>query len=222
MSSVAWSFSALEMYRTCPKQYHEVRVLKKWKEETTVERAWGYAVHDALEAAMKHGTPLPAGMEVWQTIADQFRHVKGALQAEQQLAIAADWSRRKWFDKDVFIRVVIDALWIDGAIAKLVDWKTGKPRRGSDQLALFALVVFALYPQVQECRTAFVWLKNGTMTEEKYTRADIPRIWALFATDVMRLTNAMANEVWPAKTSGLCSRWCPVVTCEFNGKRRNW
>lgn len=220
----AWSFSSLEMYRTCPKQYHEVRVLKKWKEEKTVERAWGDAVHAALEKCLKDGTPLPAGMEVWQPIADQFRGIAGTLVAEQQFAMTEDFRRTKWFAKDVWLRVIIDALWLDlgRGIAKMVDWKTGKPKRGSDQLALFALAVFLLFPQINECYTAFVWLKNGTMTKEKFVRADIPRLWSLFAADLMRLENAHANEVWPAKTSGLCSQWCPVLECEFNGKRRHW
>lgn len=218
----AWSFSSIEMYRTCPRQYHEVRVLKKWKEEKTKERAWGDAVHKALENALLHGTPLPAGMEVWQGIADQFRALKGTLVAEQQFALDENWQKVEWFSKKAYMRVILDATWIDGRVAKVVDWKTGKPKHGSDQLALFAFAIFLLYPEVEEVRTMFVWLKNGTKTPETFKRSDMPRIWAMYAPDLMRLENAYASNHWPPQTSGLCSQWCPVLDCEFNGKRRHW
>lgn len=222
MSRPAWSFSSVEQYRNCPKQYQEVRILKNWKEAETEERRWGNRVHEALRAALEHGTPLPAGMEVWQKIADQFRAVKGELHAETQFALDENWKPVTWFSKQAWLRAIIDAAWLDGRVAKAIDWKTGKPKHGSDQLALFALVLFAVYPQVDEVRTKYVWLKNGTATGETFRREDIPRIWNLYATDIMRLENAHGSGVFPPKTSGLCSQWCPVVTCQYNGKRRNW
>lgn len=221
MSRPAWSFSSVEQYRNCPKQYQEVRIFKNWKEAETEERRWGNRVHDALQAAMQHGTPLPAGMEVWQHLANQFRGVRGTLIAEQQLAINESWQPCGWFAKDCWLRVIIDAAWVCGRVIKMVDWKTGKPKHGSDQLALFALVLFMHYPEVDEVRTGFVWLKNGTMTQEKWMRADIPKIWNLYSADIMRLENAHANEVFPARTSGLCRAWCPVLTCQFNGKSQH-
>lgn len=221
-SRPAWSYSALEMYRTCPKQYQEVRVLKNWKDMKTAERSWGDDVHEALKEYLQSGKPLPPGMEVWQGIAQQFRNLKGTLLAEQQFCLNENLQPTSWFAKDAWVRVIIDGAWINGRIAKLIDWKTGKPKRGSDQLALFALAIFYLYPDVEEVRTMFVWLKNGTTTPETFKREDIPRLWQLFMPDVLRMEESYKNNVWPAKTSGLCSQWCPVLTCQYNGKRRNW
>jgi len=229
MPRPAWSFSSIEQYRNCPKQYQEVRILKNWREEETEERRWGNRVHDALKECLQKGTPLPSGMEVWQGIADQFKKVKGKLLAEQELALDENWKPCPWFKdrhdpnaQDPWVRVILDAAWIDGTVGKCIDWKTGKPKRGSDQLALFALVMFAYYPQLTEVRTGFVWLKNGTVTWEKFKREDVPKMWALYATDIQRLENAHQSGVFPVKTSGLCNNHCPVVTCQFNGKRRNW
>jgi len=197
-------------------------VLKRWKDPETEERLWGNRVHEALKENMQKGTPLPAGMEVWQHIADQFRKVKGILLAEQEIALDENWKQCAWFSKQAWIRVILDVAWIDGTIGKVVDWKTGKPKRGSDQLALFALVMLAMYPQLTEVRTMFVWLKTGTKTEETYQRADMAKLWELYAADIERIENSHKNGVFPPRSSGLCNAHCPVVDCEFNGKRRNW
>lgn len=182
-------------------------------------------MHDALKACLQHGTPLPAGMEVWQNIANQFRAVKGTLLTEQELALDENWKPCSWFKErggpDPWIRVILDAAWVDGTVGKCIDWKTGKPKRGSDQLALFALVMFAYYPQLTEVRTGYVWLKNGTVTWEKFKREEIPKLWALYSTDIQRLENAHQNGVFPPRTSGLCRAWCPVLTCQFNGKSQH-
>jgi len=217
----SWSFSSVEQYRNCPKQYQEIRVLKNWKEPETEERLWGNRVHDALKECLQHGTPLPAGMEVWQNIADQFRGVKGVLMAEQQIALDENWQQCRWFDKRAWLRVILDAAWVHGTVGKVIDWKTGKPKYGSDQLALFALVMFAIYPQLTEVRTAYVWLKTGQLGKtEVYKREDIPKLWEMYSTDLQRIENSHANGVFPPRTSCLCHKHCPVVTCTFNGRRR--
>lgn len=219
---IAWSFSSLEMYRNCPKQYQEVRELKNFVDDPNTEwRMWGNRVHEAMANALSKGAPLPQGMEVWQPIADKFKSVRGTLQVENQLAINEAFQPCTWFDKKTWARSVLDAIWIDGELAKVVDWKTGK-QKSSDQLALFALITFCHFPQVQRVNTAFVWLKTGAMTPEKFTRADVPRLWQLFLPDVKRIEASKLNNVWTPRTSGLCNAHCPVVTCQFNGKRRKW
>lgn len=220
--SVAWSFTSLTQYRNCPKQYHEVRVLRNFKEEKDETALWGDRVHKAFEAALRDQVPLPYGMEVWQPVVEQVRPWKGVLSVENQLCITEAYQPCEWFAKDAWCRGIIDALWIDGSVAKAIDWKTGKRKPNSDQLALFALLVFHHHPEVQEVRTAFVWLKTGQSDKETFYRADIPRLWQLFMTDLQRLNNAMQSGTWTPRTSGLCSQWCPVVTCSYNGKRRNW
>jgi len=224
---IAWSFSLLTQYRQCPKQYQEVRIFKNYPDLNTKERDWGNDVHKAIQNALTLNTPLPAGMDVWTGIVEQFRQTKGKLYVEQQYAITEGFQPCDWFDprgkpKQVWCRSIVDALWIDGKVAKAVDWKTGKQKPGSDQLALMAGVIFCHYPEVEEVRTMFVWLKNGGVTRDTFRRSDIPRIWQMFLTDVKRLENAHETGTFPAKTSGLCSQWCPVVTCQFNGKRRQW
>ena len=221
----AWSFSSLEQFRNCPKQYQEVRVLKNFKEDDTVEwRVWGNRVHEALALALKNNTKLPPDMDVWSSLIDKFRKLKGRLLTEQQMALTEGFQPCEWYGGSrVWVRGIIDALWLrEDGVAQAVDWKTGKRKLNSDQLALFALLVFHHYPQVHECRTMFVWLKTGQGDAVTYKRSQIAELWQLFMTDVQRLESCMGSNTWVPRTSGLCSEWCPVVTCQYNGKRRNW
>lgn len=216
---IAWSFTSLSQFRTCPKQYQEMRVLKNFRDKKGDEAIWGDRVHKAMEVSLRDGTPLPEGMEVWEDLVAQFRNIKGTLHVENQLAITQGFRPCEWFAPDTWCRGIIDALWIDGDVAKAVDWKTGKRKSKSDQLALFALLVFHHYPEVQRVRTMFVWMKVLETDKDDFIREDIPMLWQKFIPDLHRLKNAHEHDQWPARTSGLCAKWCSVVTCAYNGKR---
>jgi len=218
----AWSFSSREMFNTCPRQFHEIRILKSIPYVQNEHALWGERVHKAFEAAMLHGTPLPHGMEMWQRVAGQFGGLTGEVSAEQRMAIDANFQPTEYFAKNVWCRGDVDALWVNGKVAKAVDWKTGKRKPNSDQLALMALLVFHHHPEIEEVRTMFVWLKTYEQDRKTYYRKDIGKMWEPFLHDVKRMMLAHEKDEWIPKTSGLCNGWCQVKTCEFQGKRRNW
>lgn len=214
----AWSFTSLEHSKQCLRSYHEIRVLKNFKHEQNEVSIWGDRVHKAFDAALKHGVPfLPEGMTLWEPVLVQFLQLKGQLQSEVELALTQGFQPCDWWAEDVWVRGIIDALWIDGPVAKAVDWKTGKRKPRSDQLALFALLIFHTYPEVQEVRTMFIWLKTLQNDKEVFKREEIPQLWQRFIPDLHRLKNAHDTNAWPPTTSGLCRAHCPVVTCSFNG-----
>lgn len=216
---ISWSFTSLEHSEQCLRSYHEIRVLKNFKQKEGEDLLWGNRVHAAFAEALVKSTALPLGMELWEPLVAQFRGLKGTLFVEQQMALTAGFQPCEWFDKATWVRAIIDALWLDGPVAKAVDWKTGKRKPKSEQLALSALQIFHHHPEVQEVRTMFVWLKTMETDQEKYTRAQIPELWQLFATALQHLKYAFDHDEWPATTSGLCAQYCPVLTCNFNGKR---
>lgn len=216
---ISWSFTSLEHAKQCLRSYHEIRVLKNFKEKEGEELLWGNRVHAAFAEALTKGTPLPLGMELWEPLIDKFRTVRGTLYVEQQYALTQGYQPCNWRDWDnAWVRAIVDALWIHGPVAKAVDWKTGKRKPKSDQLALIALHIFHHYPEVQEVRTMFMWLKTMEKDEEKYVRDDIPKLWQLFALDLKKLKYAFDHDEWPATTNGLCRSFCPVLTCSFNGR----
>ena len=100
-------------------------------------------------------------------------------------------------------------------VAYALDWKTGKRKPDSQQLRLFALLVFAHYPHVQECKTEFVWLKTGERDDAVYRREQEAEMWQPFLPSLARYNAAFKQEMWAPRKSGLCRGWCPVTSCEF-------
>lgn len=96
---------------------------------------------------------------------------------------------------------------------------TGKRKLDIDQLKLFAAVMFTVHPHLEEVQAGYIWLKERKIDKEKFYRRDLPELWQHFAPQVRRLVLAHKEQKWPEKPSGLCKNYCPVVACEFNGRK---
>lgn len=214
---ISWSFTSLEHSKQCLRSYHEIRVLRNFKQEEGEALIWGNRCHKAFELALRDNIPLPEGMTLWQPTIEQFRGLHGTLLVEQEFALTEGFQPCGYWDKNVWCRGKADALWLDRHVAKAVDWKFGKRKPDSDQLALMALCVFHHHPEVDEVRTLFMWMKSLQRDREDFFRKDIPALWQRFIPDLHRLKQAFQTDTWPARTSGLCRNHCPVVTCSYNG-----
>ena len=215
-----WSYSALTAYETCPRRYYLTRVAKEVVEPPTEATIWGNRVHSAIEDYIKSGKPIPTGMEKWGQMAEQFKGVKdGEVFAEMKLAITSDFIPTEWESSDAWCRSIVDAGVIRSTKISAVDWKTGKRKRDSTQLKLFAGMLFAHYKGVEVITTGFVWLKENKVDKERFTRNDIPEIWGEFLPRVGRLEHAYRDSAWEPRPSGLCKKWCPVGKhkCSFCG-----
>jgi hypothetical protein len=215
----AWSYTALTSFETCPRKHYLTRVSREVVEPESEVLRWGNSVHKALENKIKADTPLPTGMEQWDKIVTKLLNVEGDVFTEQQLALNEQLQPTGWFDKDVWVRGVIDAGVDAGKKVLALDWKTGKVKPDSDQLKLFAALVLHHKPAAEKVLTGFVWLAHGRTTTATYSRADLPGIWNDFLPRVKRLDRAFEENAWPAKPSGLCRGWCPCTGCEFNGRK---
>lgn len=218
MDKRAWSYSALTSYETCPRRHFATRIEKSIVEPETEELRWGNRVHKAIEKAIQRGEPLPAELSSMQSVVDKVISAPGITYGEQQFALNRDFEPVGWWDKTTWVRVIIDVMKVRGDWAFVGDWKTGKVKDDSDQLELFAAVAFHQQPALQRVHTAFVWLKERRLTPARFTRADLPKIWAKFLPRVQRYDYAHEHDRWEPKPSGLCKRHCPVTTCEFHGK----
>lgn len=109
----------------------------------------------------------------------------------------------------------------------VITHNTGKNRKPSSrQLMLFALLVFAHYPEIEVCKTSFLWLKfkddpKGYIDTEMFHREEAPELWQRFLPDLKAFVTAFKTEVFNPRQSGLCWRWCSVVSCQHNGKNPN-
>lgn len=223
---VAWSFSVLDSFETCAWRHYLTKVSKEVKEPTSQEMDWGRQVHKALENRVKTGTPLPGNMAQWEPIGAKFYASAwkpgSTFECERQMALDAKFQPTSWFGKQVWVRSITDITIIRGRKAVVADYKTGKPKPESAQLKLTAAVTFHHHPEVEVIDNTFVWLKEGKISPpERFTRDDIPAIWQEFMPRVQRLEQALAENKWPKKPSGLCNNYCPVphAKCEFRGGR---
>jgi len=212
------TYSHIDAFETCPKQFHEVKVLRSVVEPETEAQRWGIKVHTAFEHAMLDGTPLPEGMKQWQPLADKFYALPGEKLAEYQFAVDRNFQATGWSGS--WSRGIADLVVIHKKRALVADWKTGK-RKPSEQLQLYAGFIKAKWPEVEVIQTAFVWLKEKKITKATI-QADtgVPIIWQGFIPRVRRLERAYENDAWPAKPSGLCNGWCPVKTCTYYKEKR--
>jgi hypothetical protein len=217
MNLPAWTFSQLEKFETCPKQFYHVRVAKDVIEPQTEATLWGSKVHTAMEDRIRDGTPLPEGMEQWEGFAKQICAMPGEKLAEEKMALDKSFQPAEW--DNAWTRGIADMLIVHGNKAATLDYKTGK-RKLTHQLMLYAAYTFAYYSEVETVTTGFVWLRDKKIDRETFTRADIPTIWGTFLPKVRKLEAAYEKDKWMARPSGLCNGWCPVKSCEFYKERR--
>lgn len=212
MSIPAWTFSQLEKFQNCPRQYYHVRVLRDVIEPPTEATKWGEKVHLAMEHRIQDGTELPDGMKQWEPLAKKLEQLPGQKYCEVKMSVDKNFQPSGW--SNAWSRGIADLLVVNGTKAVNLDYKTGK-RKLTHQLMLYAGYTFAMYPQVNEVETGFVWMKDKKIDKEKFERDQIPVIWNTFLPVVRKLESAYERDAWPCRPSGLCRGWCPVKQCEF-------
>jgi hypothetical protein len=138
---------------------------------------------------------------------------------EHKLAVTKDLKPCEWDDPNCYHRGILDVMYVDpmDTLARIFDWKNGKVNEYSEQLKANSICVMAHYPHVQTVHTEYVWMKFGKTTPAKNFRDFTEKTWNKFKIRVDRMEEAVANNHWPKKPSGLCKKHCPVVTCEHNG-----
>lgn len=220
MKPKPWSFSALDTFKTCPRQYEAKYVTKSVQEEKSEQMIWGERVHKAFELRQLDGTKLPDELEEHEAYMQKLEALPGIHNTEQKIALSRKLQPTNFFAEDVWFRGIIDYIKVDSATAYLVDYKTGKPHQKFDQLMLFAIHTFILYPAVNRVSVRFYWTKTLSETRAVYNRDDMPGIWKKFIPDLKQYAEAFKTDTWQPRQSGLCNGWCPVTGCEFWKPRR--
>lgn len=212
----AWSYSALSSFELCPRRHYQTKVSKEVTETEGEALLWGNRVHKALENYLRDNTPLPAEIP-HQAILDRLLQEAegGELLIERQLALTRKFAPCEWMAEDVWVRGVVDFGFVKGEKGLALDWKTGKRKLVSDQLDLFALLMFHHFPALTSIKSGFVWLKTSQIDTLAYTREELPELWSRFLPRVSRLEQAFIKDHWPPKPSGICRGWCPCKGCEF-------
>lgn len=221
MKKFSWSYSKLKNFELCPRRHHEVDLKKAWPEEESAQLAWGHAVHAAMAKALRNGHELPLVYQIYQPWIDRIRRTPGELLVEEECkwAVTKELRPTAWFSEVAWLRSIADAVKIDGEVALVVDFKTGKSINVDPiQLVLVSLIMLAHYPKIQCIRSDFIWLQEDSQTTQVLYRHEAADQWAEIISRVKRLEHATVKENFPPIPNRLCRNYCPVRSCEYHGK----
>jgi hypothetical protein len=220
-----WSYSALNNFENCPRQFHETRVLKRVSTPRSEQLVWGDRVHKMLEHLFRTNPGrdnMPESVKGWGKVVGpllEAARLADKVLVEEDFALTRELTRTGTFAADVWVRSKADLVLLYGRKAVVVDWKTGKRKDDSVQLRLSAAILMAAYPEVDTVETMFVWLADDcSIDRQTLTRVDVPAIWAELTPRVSAFEASFVADNFPPRQSGLCRAHCPVMTCEFNGR----
>lgn len=219
MKPNAWSHSALDKFESCPKQYYETAIAKRYPFTTSAEMEWGKTVHNKFEHYLLYGAPLPADLTMHQDFLDRFLALPGELAGEERIALDVNLRACAYFSKDpqVWYRGQVDARKRDLAsgVSHILDHKTGKVKNDYTQLKAFAMYEFLTQPQIHTVTCEYYWTQIKGANGETYRREELPSMLRFFAAKLNRFADAFLTNTFIPKQSGLCNGWCPVTDCEF-------
>lgn len=218
-SEIKWSYSGLKDYANCPKQYQEVKVLKRFTKFPTKEMRYGTEVHSALEDYVKDGTPLAKNYSHFSKQLDPLRDMEGDKYPEHRMALTYDKTPCSFGAKDYWVRGIADLLVVNGEQGFIVDYKTGSNKYPDPkQLQLMALMAFAHFPQLEHIKAGLLFVAHEHFVTSDYERPKIDSYWEDFTWNLERLHNSFETDTWQANPTPLCG-WCPVNTCEYHKGR---
>lgn len=232
MTDFIHTWTKLSTHEQCPRMFEDRYLGPKKPFVETEQSKWGNEVHKAMEDRIKlrELTPLPASMQRFQ------KYLDAALVAQERgLEVIPEWNigiTREgkpcdYWDKDVWLRDKIDLAILGERTALLQDYKTGKWKSETGQLALNSWPVFALRSDVDVINTRYLWMQGGDQLKRVYTRGEeggdavsLDKIKKTFMMRLQRVENDLASGVFKPTPNGLCKKHCNVLDCEYNGRGR--
>lgn len=214
----AWSYSALKNFETCNKRYYHYNIAKDVREPETEQLRAGNLLHQHFDARISEGTALPLGYGQHEPLLRRIVEAPGETFAERKLAITTDFQPAAFFGRGVWFRTVIDAAKVHHDVAAVFDWKTGKPSADLTQLQLMAATLFVHMPDLKRVKAALFFLAHDQVERAEFVREDQPEIWGEILPRVRKVVQARQRQDYPANPSGLCKRYCAVVSCPYHGR----
>ena len=217
--TITHSYSALKLFDNCPKRYYHQRVAKDFVDQGGEASIHGNRIHTMMELRLRDGVVLPDEAKKYEQFCVAVEKIDGELFLEHKMSLSKDLTPSDYDTDETWLRSILDVFILGDDKAVIMDWKTGKRRPDFWQLELSVAQVMIHYPEVNTVNTAFVWLKSGEIDTERYTRTSLPRILERLKEKTDRIEEAVVEDVWPAKPSGLCD-YCPVKNaCTYAQKR---
>ena len=217
---VAWSYSRLNNYETCPKKFFHSSVRKDVVEAESEAMRYGKLVHKALELRVGKKKPMPLNLRYLEKYAAQLANASGEKLTEMQLAIDNSFEPCSWFSKETWCRAILDLAIVKGSHAIVFDYKTGKISDDFTQLRLAGVLLMLHMPEIQTVDLSYLWTKDKKITsyERTLTREDIKTVVLEFMPRLKKYEKAHRTDSFPARPGYLCKRYCAVVACPYHGE----
>lgn len=218
--TVQWTYSSWKCFITCPKMYYHKYVAKDVKDPPGPEAAYGTAVHKSFELYLTDGTPFPQDHKKFFPHAQAVEQWGGERFVERKMALDINLEPCDFFDPSYFVRGVVDLAVVKVKKAKVLDWKTGKSAKYADlkQLELMSLMLFKHHPELEATKAGLVFLVPDKVVPATYERKDEKPAWQRWMYEVSRIQSAKDRNCWGPNPNNLCKKWCPVLSCEHNGR----
>jgi RecB family exonuclease len=132
----------------------------KEPEDPNGPAARGSAIHKLAEDFLK-GTikKVPRDLSIFKDLFTEIKKKKA--EAESQWAFTERWERVDWFAPNAWLRVKMDAHYLDGDTLHVIDHKTGRMKETHRlQLTLYALAGFMYLPSVTAVRASLWYLDH--------------------------------------------------------------
>jgi hypothetical protein len=201
----AWSYSRLHDHEECAFRA-KLKHLDHLKEPGSPALDRGAAIHKLAEDYVtKRLAKLPSELKLFANEFKELRKISKRVAVEQQLAVNDQWDPCDWFGADAWLRVVLDACYVDGDRLIIVDHKTGKLNpEHADQLDLYAVVGFIYHPEVDVVEANLWYLDQGEVTSRVYSRDEALKLRPKW---LKRVKPFFADAAFKPVPSYAC-RWC--------------
>ena len=226
------SYSALAAQEACQQFWHATYVART-QEKSSQKSIRGVAAHDSIEQSVKDFVRFERPVtgfvgDVLHTLTEQTG--SRAFMAEMWSAVKQDLTASK-YGEVAWLRSKIDLVHFtsDGAVATVVDWKTGNymPTKSSfddTQLIIDAITLFGR-PKIREVKAVFAYTKFEKILPSPpvhLTRDDVLgdkkewRVIKIFDRLARYELNAAKPKEELTATPGPKCNFCPVAECPYN------
>lgn len=221
-AEIAWSWSRLSLFEECPRRFSHVNIFKDVPKQDWSYMEEGKRIHKLLEDAagsVKTGDgAMHPDVENMRPIVEGFCQAFEFVYPELKITLDHEFGEVDWFSKQAWVRSMQDLVGIQDNKAAIIDWKTGKPWPDGGQLALNAITLMTIHPEVDEVATSYVYTKHPGKQEIKIIKRDIDYdpLWDEFEDRAELIQMANTSGLWQPKKNRFCST-CPCSTqqCEF-------
>lgn len=217
-----WSYSGIKLFGQCPKKYYHLKVVKDVTEPVTAALIYGSQFHAAAERFIREDTPLPVQFSFAKRALEKLHGMRGAKLCEHRMGVTQDFHPCSFEDPEAWWRGIVDLAIIDDTKEKayIIDYKTGKSAQyaDKDQLELMALALFAHFPSVKVVKAGLLFVVCNAFVTERYAAEGKDVAWERWVGEFSKLEQAYTHDVWDPKPNALCKNFCPVLSCEHNGR----